>query len=261
VLRNVFAKTLWDARRALVGWAIGLALMSVFYSSVYPSISKSAASLLQSYPETLKQAFQLYDLSPAGYLGASVFGVLGPLLMILFAVASGTRAIAGDEENGTLELLLAHPVTRTQVVLHRFAALVAAATVLGGAMLLALLGVNGPAELNLPVGHLVAMVVNLILLGVAFGAFALAAGAMVGRRAPVFAVTAVAGVLTYLANAFASQVEGLAWTRNLSPFHYYSGGAPLRHGLHLVDTGVLLAISAALVTIAVLAFKRRDVAV
>ncbi|MCX9193883.1 ABC transporter permease [Carbonactinospora thermoautotrophica] len=262
MLRNVFTKTLWDARRSLPAWAIGLAAVSTMYAAFYPSVRKSGNAMLANYPQALREAFNLQDIaSPAGYLSSSVFGVLVPLLTVLFAVAAGTRAIAGEEEAGTLDLLLAHPVSRTRVVVQRFAAIAVCLAVLAGAVLLALLVVSGPAELNIPLGNLAAMVTHLALLGLCFAAFALALGAATGRRALVIAASAVVGVVAYLGNTFAPQVEGLEWLREVSPFHYYSGGEPLKHGLQLADAGILLAVSLLLVASGTLAFNRRDIGV
>jgi beta-exotoxin I transport system permease protein len=96
---------------------------------------------------------------------------------------------------------------------------------------------------------------------VCFGAFALALGGAIGRRGPVHAGTAAIAVLTYFANTLAPQAEALAWLQRLSPFHYYSGGEPLRRGLQLGDAAILCAITAVLVAIGAILFDRRDVAV
>jgi ABC-2 type transport system permease protein len=49
--------TLRDRRRALVGWAIGLAGVAAMYSAFYPSIRDSSTDL-QSYLEKLPQAIR-----------------------------------------------------------------------------------------------------------------------------------------------------------------------------------------------------------
>ena len=47
-----------------------------------------------------------------------------PLLLLVFAIGLGARAIAGSEQEGTLELLLSNPVTRRTVVAERYLAMV-----------------------------------------------------------------------------------------------------------------------------------------
>ncbi len=263
MLRNVFTKTLWDQRRALLGWMIGIAVATTLYASFYPTMrNPEMEAAMASYPQVMMDAFGFQDLfSPAGYLAGTVFGIIGPVLVIIFTTGTGARAIAGEEESGRLDLLLAYPVSRVRVVLQRFAALVVATLLVGGAMLLVLFALAGPAELDIPVGHMVAMVLHLVLLGIWFGALALALGAAFGRRGLALDVAAVLGVLTYFANTLAPQSESLAWLQNLSPFHYYSGGQPLRNGLQLADATILLVVSLVLVAVSTLVFSRRDVAV
>jgi ABC-2 type transport system permease protein len=262
VLRNVFTKTLWDQRRALLAWALGVAMATAVYASSYRTYRSQAAELTKSIPAVLRDVFGFADLaSPAGYLQATVFGIIVPLLLILFAAATGARAIAGDEEAGTLDLVLAHPVSRGGLALQRFAALALATLALGAVVLLVLLALAGPAGLEIAAGNLAAMVLHLVLLGICFGALALALGGIVGRRGPVLAGTAAIAVLAYFANTLAPQVDTLAWLRRLSPFYYYSGGEPLRRGLQFGDAATLCAIAAVLVAVGTLVFDRRDVAV
>ena len=70
--------------------------------------------------------------SPAGYLNSQVYALMAPLVLLIFAIGAGAGAVAGEEERGTLDLLLAHPLRRRDYVVQRFlalAALVSALTV------------------------------------------------------------------------------------------------------------------------------------
>jgi ABC-2 type transport system permease protein len=263
MLRNLFTKTLWDQRRSLLAWAIGLAAVAVMYSAFYPSIRNPAmAEALKAYPQAIMDALGFQEMtSPEGYLGATVFGIIGQIVLILFTVGAGGRAIAGDEENGTLDFLLAHPISRTQVVLQRAAALAVATLVLAVAVFLAVLAVSGPAELSVSAGRIAAMAAHLALLGIFFGTLALCVGAATGRRAVALAAAAGVGVVTYFANTLAPQVKAIAWLQDLSPFYYYSGGRPLANGLQWGDAAILLAAALVLTAVAVVTFNRRDVAV
>jgi ABC-2 type transport system permease protein len=68
-------------------------------------------------------------------------------------------------------------------------------------------------------------------------------------------------VIAYLANGVFPQVEGLEWTRDLSPWHWYLGGEPLKHGLQVGGSLLLLAVTVGLVAAGTWRFNRRDVAV
>jgi ABC-2 type transport system permease protein len=264
MLRDVFTKTLWDARRSLLGWALAISAVGVMYAAFWPTVNTpDMQQALQNYPEGLLEAFNYDDLtSPAGYLGSSVYGLLVPLLVAVFAIAAGTRAVAGDEEAGTLDLLLAHPVSRTKVALQRYTALVAGLALVGVVLWLGMLAVAGPAELEgITAAELAAATTQLALFGACLGAVAFAVGAATGRKALAIAASAGLTVLAYLANGVFPQVEGLAWTRDLSPWHWYLGGEPLKHGLQAGDSLLLVAVTLVLVAAGTLLFNRRDVAV
>jgi ABC-2 type transport system permease protein len=264
MLRDVFTKTLWDARRSLLGWAVAISAVGVMYAAFWPTVNTpDLQQALQNYPEGVLEAFNYNDLtSPAGYLGSSVYGLLGPLLVAVFAIAAGTRAVAGDEEAGTLDLLLAHPISRTKVALQRYTALVAGLALVGVVLWLGMLAVAGPAELEgITAAELAAATTQLALFGACLGAVAFAVGAATGRKALAIAASAGLTVLAYLANGVFPQVEGLEWTRDLSPWHWYLGGEPLKHGLQAGDSLLLLAATLVLVAAGTWIFNHRDVAV
>ena len=263
MLADIWTKTLWDQRRSILGWAIGFVAVSVIYGGFYPFASTPEyAELIDNLPAGLSEAFGWDEISsPHGYLGSTVFGILGPVLVIIMAIAFGARAIAGNEEDGHLELLIAQPVTRTRVVLQRAAALVITTAVGGLAVFLSILAIRGPVELDLSVGNIAVTSLNLALLGAVFGALALLVGGFVGRRGLVIGVSAVIAVAGYLANGLAPQVEGLAWLQKVSPFYWFGSTATLRDGIDLPKTLLLAAVTVAFVAVAVIAFNRRDVGV
>jgi ABC-2 type transport system permease protein len=264
MLRNVFTKTLWDARRSLLGWALAISAVAAMYAAFWPTVNTpEMQQALRNYPEGVLQAFNYDDLtSAAGYLGSSVYGLLVPLLVAVFAIAYGTQAVAGDEEAGTLDLLLAHPVGRTRLALQRFAALAAALVLVGALLWLAMLAIAGPAELEgVTAAELAATTTQLVLFGACLGALAFAVGAATGRKTLALGASAGVAVLAYLANGVFPQVQGLEWTRDLSPWHWYLGGEPLKNGLQTSDALLLLAVTAVLVAAGTWVFNHRDVAV
>ncbi|MEN3613410.1 ABC transporter permease subunit [Plantactinospora sp. ZYX-F-223] len=261
---NPFGKALFDARRSLLGWTLAIVGVAAVYAAFWPTMqAPEMQEALAAYPEGLLEAFNYSDLtSAAGYLGSAVYGLLVPLLVTVFAITAGTRAVAGDEEAGTLDLVLAHPVGRVRLAMQRFAALLVGLAVIAVLLWLAMLALAGPAQFDgVGAGEFAAVNLQLALLGATFGALAYAVGAATGRRAVALGVSAGVAVLAYLANSVSPQVEGLEWGAELSPFHWYLGGQPLVHGVQAGDALLLLGTSALLVAVGTWAFTRRDVAV
>lgn len=262
LLRNVFTKSLWDSRRSLIGWTVAIVGVGAMYGAFWPSVqSPELAQAMESYPKAIKDALDFDLLSAAGYLRGSVYGLLVPLLVAIFAIAAGTRAVAGDEEAGTLDLVLAYPVGRVQLALQRFAALTVeigiACLLLFGAMV----AMTGPFEFDgISAAEFAATNLQLALFGICFGALAFAIGAATGSRSLALWVSATIAVLAYVAKALLPQVQGLGWARDLSPFQWFIGGDPLTNGLQVGGCLLLLGTSAALVALGTSTFTRRDLA-
>jgi ABC-2 type transport system permease protein len=265
MLRSVFAKSMRDLRRALLWWSVGLVGLVAMMTAVYPSIRDNPAlkRLTEDYPEALK-AFIAFGgsvdyVSGAGYLGIELFSFMVPLLFSIAAIASGAAAIAGEEERGTLELLLSQPVTRRRVAAEKLASAVAEVGVLTIVLWLSLwVGVT-LTGMDVSSWEVLSASVTAGALGLTFGAIAFLVGAATGRRALAIGLAATAAVASYLVNALAALVSALEPLQKLSPFYHYAAGDPLRQGVapaHLLFL-VVVAVVAAVAGIA--AFDRRDI--
>jgi ABC-2 type transport system permease protein len=258
MLHNVFTRTLFDQRRSQLWWAVGL--LAVIAAYVAPYRQYLEQGMLNVNTDNAMYRAIGYDNSPAGYLQGTLYGLTGALLLIMAAAAAGARAIAGDEEAGTLDLLLAHPVSRTRLVLERFAALAATVALLGLVVWAGTVLAAGVADLGIGAGPITAATLGLALLALGFGTVALTTGALTGRRGLVLGVTATLAVAAYLAYTVGGQVQSLEAMRKLSPFYYYLGGDPLRTGLDLGHLAVLAAIPLVLLGVALWSLNRRDIA-
>ncbi len=263
MLNNIFLKTLRDQRRSLMWWAIAMVATAVFTILFYPSLKNSPEMdrMAEQMPEALRKAFlgEITQLtSPEGFLNSQLFIFFVPLLFLVFAVAQGSGAIAGEEQRGTLELLLSHPVKRRRVVLDKFAAMVVTTFVLALALWAGLLVGAAVVGMDISVLRLAEATFSGVLLGLAFGAMALALGCARGSRGLSIGVSSGLGAVAYLWNALSPLVASLEPYRKLSPFYYYYAADPLSNGLAPGHVAVLIGLMAALMVIAPLAFERRD---
>jgi ABC-2 type transport system permease protein len=254
-------KTLRDQRRAFIAWAIGIAGVAIMYAAFYPSVRQSAADLqgyLDNLPDTIKNLLGGDFTTPAGYLRSETFSALGPILFLVFAIGAGSRAIAGEEENRTLDLLLSTPVRRRQVLLDKWISM--GVTSFGLAVVLGLtVALVGPAfELRISTNDLAAACLMLALLATAFGTMALAIGCATGRRGLASGITGGLATITYVLDVLAPAVDTLGPLRPLSPFRWYLEPDPLIHGIGLVNIVILICISAVAYLVAWASFERRD---
>ncbi len=266
MLGSVARKSLRDVRRAFFWWALGLVGLVALMISVYPSVrgNKSLNQLVNDYPDALKGfvAFggELDYVSGAGYLGSELFSLMIPLLLLIAAIGAGSRAIAGEEESGTLDLLLANPISRSRVALEKLAALVVEVIALGIVLFVGLLVGAHAVTLKVSAGHLAAATASAVMLAVSFGAIAMLVGAATGHRARATGITAAVAVAAYVLNGLAPLVEAIRPLRKGSLFYHYAASDPLRHGLDLSHSAVLIGVAVVAAALLPVVFDRRDLA-
>jgi ABC-2 type transport system permease protein len=260
---SVLGKWLWDSRRSLVVWAVAVIAVGGMYAAFWPTMNDpQLQEALQNYPQAILEALNYTDFATAaGYLSATVYGLIVALLLLVFGISAGARIISGDEEAGTLDLILAHPVSRPALALQRFAAFMVAVVAICALFWLAMVALRGPAQFEeIGPGLLAAATLHLAAFAMLFGAISFAVGAATGRRAVALGVAAGAALLAYAAKGLLPQVDGLAWTKDYSAFTWLNGSEPLRNGVDWGYLGIMLAIAAVLVALGTWAFNRRDVA-
>ncbi|MFB3737956.1 MAG: ABC transporter permease subunit [Candidatus Velamenicoccus archaeovorus] len=264
MLGTVFSKTLRDQRRSLLWWTLGFAGTVLLYSAFWPSIRDNAAELtryVERMPEFMRNLIGDVDYGTAeGYIQSEVFSFLGPILLLVYAVGAGSRAIAGEEEAGSLDLLLSMPVRRARVLLDKFWAMLLPTFWLVFAMWLGLVAFGPAFDLRPGLEGFTAASLNLFLLAMAFGTIALATGAATGSKGLAVGVTSGIALVTFILNTLAPSVDWLEPYRVLSPFHYYAGGDPMLNGFAPAHAMVLAAITVVALGVALVAFDRRDLA-
>ncbi len=258
----VLAGVMREQRRPLVLWGLALTAVSTLYIAIYPTMGiDEMASMVDNLPEALINALNYDEIgTAAGYISSTVYGLLGPALLLIFAIATGTRLVAGQEEDGTLELELTAPVSRTRVLLERVAALWCNVAVLVAVVAVVTIVLAAVLDLDVTVGNVLAASTGLLLLVLGFGTVGLAAGAITGRRAIGLGVAAGLAVLAFMLNAIAPTVEA-EWMTIVSPFSWFLDGRPLATGFDLSRLALLATVPVLAVAAAVVGFRRRDLMV
>jgi ABC-2 type transport system permease protein len=182
----------------------------------------------------------------------------------LFLVGGGVRAIAGELEGGTLELVLTRPVSRVRYLLSWIAVLVPGAAAIALAYSLGCIlawELFHPSGGHVhPANMLVSAVYTMLLLSAIAGVSLLASSLSSERgRALSWAAGLVIG--SYAWNFLLSLVSSLRPLARISPWWYYAPGELIDRGtVPWLDGGVLLAITLSTAGLAIAVFVRRDLA-
>lgn len=252
-------------RRRRVGlavWAISVALLVAVVVAFFPSI-KGDFSLDESFsklPDVVRAFMGSNSIvTPVGYLSTRLFAWLLPGTLIAFTIGRGTAAIAGEEEQHTLNLVLAYPVRRRSAVLQRLAAMTAELAVLTISVGVPLVALSSVSDITIGVGYQTAAVVEASVLAFTFGALALAVGATTGRPNIALGVASGFAAVGYIVDTMARVVDPLKPLRPFTMWRWYDRQQPLTDGIDSGGMGVLIVLAVIVVVIGIAAFERRDV--
>lgn len=261
---EVALETLRERRRSLVWWAIGLAAFVALNVAFYPSVRDDPG--LSDYAKDLPEATRALfaggetDLtSGSGYLNSQVFALMAPIILLIFAIGLGAAAVAGDEERGTLDLLLAQPLRRVDLVLQRALALLVLVVALSLVLLASVTVGSALVDLDIGLGKVIAAGGGVGLLALVFGSLALAVGAWWPGRARAIAVAAGLAIIGWMLDGLGQAVDALDPWRPLSPYYQALGTDPLTDGVPWGSWALLVALAVALVVLAALGLRRRDI--
>ena len=246
--------------RSVIIWGAALGLYSAAMVASFTAIEGSAAQLnklMDAYPKGMLEAFGVTDLGdPANYLHSQFFG-LAPLALSFFTILALAGALAGAEERGTIDVLLGNPLPRWQLVVGSF--LATAFSLLGICAVVGLLiwGTAVLVDVELSLREITDGVLNLWPICIMFGALALLCSALFHRRALAISIPAFLLFGMYLIDTVGRASEDLEDWRPASVFYYY--GSAIEKGIDWMHFGGITLIALALVLLAALAFRRRDI--
>jgi ABC-2 type transport system permease protein len=264
VSRALFAHT-WRAQRTkLLVVSVAIAAWSVFLPVIYQSFGVQMKTLIDSgvIPKQLTN-FGGGDVFSLG--GSIALGYVHPISIILlsvFAIGFTTSSIAGERQRGTLEVLLARPLSRRQV----YATLLVAVLVFIGLILVAaslgtLVGSTAAGVLDqLAVDRLPMLWLNGLLLWGAIAAIGLAASVPFDRLTPALGITMGIVVVSYFLEILGSLWPDAAGLQRYSVFHYLTAREILAGSVDLAGLGLLAAVGAIAIAVSVAVFPRRDLA-
>jgi ABC-2 type transport system permease protein len=252
-------KAFRDARVTALGGGLLSFSLALMYVLMFPWVQEAFEGIeLPSIYERFAGGAGLIT-EPAGFLATEYFSFV-PLVIIIFAVVAGTGATAGEESAGTLDLLLAQPVSRRRVVVEKAAGLTAAVSVAmvagaPGAWLGQLF-----VDFDLaPWRILLSMVLTIPLL-LLFLMLAMFAGATLPNRAAAVVLTTAMAVAGYVLQTLGLLVTQLEDARKVTPFYWAEVSEMLVGDINPFRPLLLLVPAAVILVFTVVAFERRDIA-
>jgi ABC-2 type transport system permease protein len=257
-VRSVYARSMGMIAMPTFWWTLGIAAFAGWMVYAVQLLETKMSTLLSGSP-----AFAALIKNLGGGNASVNAGLLSamflflPLFLMAFAVTQ-VNSWSADEQDGRLELVLATPQPRMDVLLGRFAALATATIVIAIITLLVSAAAAAAAGLKLDEGNLAAAVLSTIPLGLLIAAVGYLASGWLRTAADTGLLSFVLAAWFFI-SFIGPELKLPDATLRLSAFYYY--GTPLLHGLQLTSVLGVLAISAMALALGALRFSRKDIGV
>jgi ABC-2 type transport system permease protein len=257
-LRAMVSRGLRDHRRAWLTWGGSLGALSSLMAAIWPSIEGAIDDALENYPEELKDAFNIREITTVeAYIDAEMMSLIVPLAVSFLAIRIVARAISAAEERRHLDTLLAAPVARPTLVAgaNVVAAIVVAVVLVVMTLMTWITALVAGSDASLAV--LSRGAANVWPLAMLFAGVATLAAGVLHRSSQVTGVATGTLVAMYVIDLVGKLAEPIEPLRYISAFRYY--GSAIQDGIDplafaaLTIAGIVLAVAGSVL------FQRRDV--
>src|SRR5437763_496989 len=261
-LSSVFLKTLRDYRIPILGWGIGMGLIIV-------SPMASVATFL-STPQAREQLVGLAatfawnaDVVAVDTIGGYATFKIGIFIFLIavWPLLAVSRMLRGEEDRGSLDMLLSLPRPRPGVALEKLAAMWTA--LLAKGLLIGLLTFAGGQKFGggFSLGDGLLFGLNLALLCAVIGGVALLISQVTQEGGPAAGWTSGLLLVFIVLDMVHRVIPNSEWISRFSPIYYYNRSKPLvpSYGTNAGAMLLLLVLALVLSGAAIWLFARRDV--
>lgn len=262
-MKPIIRWSFWQRRFSTMWWSIasfGLIFINMIF---YPSFKDQAAELQKSFESLPEATVQFIGgstdfFSPIGFLNSQIFFLMVPLLLGILAIGLGSSLLAREEQDMTVEVVLARPVSRTMFITAKALVGVGIVTAVSVITTVVVMVLSRIVDIPVALPTLAAVMVLCWLLVVSFGAVAFAVTSLGKARGASIGIAAFFALGGYIISSLVSTVGWLAWPAKLLPFHYYQSEAVLRGAYNWANALYFVGLIAVCAAISWYGFNRRD---
>jgi len=268
----VFIKALRDSRRTIIALSIGFALYALFVLAFYPSILEEQESfdeMMQSYPEELLgfmtggQDISEFSISDPGTFLSTEFSIWMVLIMGAIVIRQALNSVTNPERDGTMDMMLSLPVSRTEVLLGHIAAMIVMLlTVLTAALGALLLGRAIWPEFDVSFIAMARAIYGALFLLMVIGGFTFVLATLFPSRARFIGGIAYLFLIgSYLLHGFTGVIDSLSGLHSFFIFDYYNVRLLINEGIKPEDWALLIGLATAFLAFSWWNFDRKELGV
>jgi len=249
-------------RGAIIGWGLGLCFFPIVYIGIYPSVADQMAGFadLEFYKAMGMSLGTFEDWV------ASILIALMPLVASIYAISNGTGTLAGEEEDGRLEMVVTLPLPRWQIVTAKAIALTFSSliiySIVSGVSVLVFKNIESQIETNLVAMDMFRAVLSAWPLVFAVGMIGMFLSAFCSSRRFASTISAAILVVSYFGNNLSHSTTELEPFKPFFLFTYLEATAKaVTEGQQAGNVMVLLSIGLVSFALALFFFQIRNLTV
>ena len=240
------------------------------YVSLFPFIQEQAEELkkaLDVYPESFMQAFgienqQLLFEKLDNFLAAEYYSFIWPIMVIALLISLGGYSIAGEVEKGTMETLLAQPISRVKLFFEKYLAGLFIFIIFVIVSVFAVVPLAEAYNIDYQFNHYITVAILGFMFGLAIFSIASLLSAIFSEKGKAYFITAGIIIVMYVLNIMATLKESLVDLKYFSFFYYYDYTKALfDNQIDDLAFWVFLGVSVVCTALAVFWFSKRDISV
>jgi len=239
-------------------------VLALMFTSVYDPFKGEFNDMLDNAPalmEAMLGPIPTDSISPEVWLGIELYGLLFPILISVIAISAGASAVGSEEDSGTIELILASPISRERIICEKSLGILTQLAIISGFLWLGIVAGSFLFPFDVSLTNVLSATVTGCLFGLTVSHVTFATHAFKGRKGFALAIGSGFVGISYVFNVLSGLSGNLHSLKYASLFNYYDGPSVLVSGLNEMSFVVMLGLSAVCFIAALYEFKRRDIGV
>lgn len=267
---SIFVRTIRDRKWNILIYSLVAILTVWMYISMFPSFSSKAdefKQLMNAYPESMMKAFGVKDSamifsSIENFLAMENFSLLWPVMLIAFLVSWAGSAIAGEMEKGTIEILLAQPVSRLKIFFSKYFSGFTALLIFTALSIYSIIPLARLYDVNFQFQSYFLISILGFLLGLAIFSVSMFFSAVFNEKGRVYFLGAGMMVAMYFLQIISNLKESLANLKYATFFYYFDFNKALfDYKIDNLTLIVFIGTTVLFTSLAALIFSRKNISV
>lgn len=262
----LFKREVRSGLKAALIWTLSVAvfnIMMIAFIKSFTDASQPLLDMIKAFPPQMIKAFGLDRLNladPLGYYATEIYLIV-VLTGSIFAALTGAALLSKEEDEKTVEFLLAKPISRRSVIGQKaLACLVFLLIFIAGVTAVNMLGYAALVDQEYSRTTLLHLSIAPFFVQLAVAGMSFLAALFWTRRRAVYSVAMGLTMGTYFIGIASLVSDRLAWLRWFSPFRYVEAAdIAVDGGIKLPYVLVLVAIASTCVLTANALYARRDI--